>query len=81
MNPLDVLAWSSKHAKIPLFGSQESMVHDDGVLGAIVIVGEKHGQLAAKVVSHIFMFSNRYNDFPMLLCNYGDYLMPAYMND
>jgi ABC-type uncharacterized transport system substrate-binding protein len=53
MNPLDVLAWSSKHAKIPLFGSQESMVHDDGVLGAIVIVGEKHGQLAAKVASHI----------------------------
>jgi len=53
MNPPDVLAWSSKHTKIPLFGSQESMVHDDGVLGAIVIVGEKHGQLAAEMASQI----------------------------
>ncbi|BBO78346.1 hypothetical protein DSCW_57630 [Desulfosarcina widdelii] len=53
MNPPDVLAWSSKHTKIPLFGSQESMVHNDGVLGAIVIVGEKHGQMAAEMASHI----------------------------
>jgi len=29
------------------------MVHDDGVLGAIVIVGEKHGQLAAEMASQI----------------------------
>jgi len=53
MNPPDVLEWSSKHTKIPLFGSQESMVYNDGVLGAIVIVGKKHGQLAAQMASHI----------------------------
>lgn len=53
MNHKDVLRWSSMHTKIPILGSQELMVTDDGALGAFVIVGEKHGQLAAEMASQI----------------------------
>jgi len=50
---LDVLKWSSKHTKIPLFGSQAFMVADDGVMGAFIIEGEKHGQMAADMAAQI----------------------------
>lgn len=50
---LEVLKWSSANTGIPIFGSSELMVRDDGAIGAFVIVGEKHGEAAAEIAQNI----------------------------
>ncbi len=49
----EVLQWTSKNTPIPLFGTLAFHPSDEGTVGALVIVGEKHGMLAADIAKKI----------------------------
>ncbi len=52
-NYKNVLKWTSQNTPIPLFGILAFQVSDDGAIGALVIIGEKHGMAAAKIADKI----------------------------
>jgi len=49
----EVIRWTSRNSRVPVFASQDYAVADDGVVGSLVIVGEEHGRLAGKMAKAI----------------------------
>jgi len=49
----EVVAWTSRHSAVPVFATQDYAVGDDGVVGAYVVYGEKHGYLAGSMAARL----------------------------
>ncbi|WP_338667249.1 ABC transporter substrate-binding protein [Pseudodesulfovibrio methanolicus] len=48
-----VVAWTSEHGTAPVFATQDYAVGDQGVVGALVLVGEEHGAIAGRLAAGI----------------------------
>lgn len=49
----NVLTWTSKNTKIPLYGTLEFMTGNNAGIGSLVIIGERHGEIAANIAIQI----------------------------
>lgn len=48
-----VVAWTSENSRVPVFAAQDYAVGDQGVVGALVVVGEEHGHHAGLIAKGI----------------------------
>ncbi len=51
----EVIRWTSRNTKIPLFTFQDYAVRDDGCTGAFVLHGVSHGKVAGEMVQMILI--------------------------
>jgi len=48
-----VATWTSKHAKVPVFGFHKWVVRDDGAMGGYPLLGTEHGRIVGEMVVEI----------------------------
>lgn len=68
----EVIAWTSRNSRVPVFAAQDYAVGDEGVVGAFVVAGKEHGRQAGSMAKKI-LEGTPIKDFMVTIDQQGAY--------